>query len=88
MAEEIKKEGVKCMTYEEELEIASRESWSVRPGEYPPGQFIGIRAEGGIIFRYYKDSEGRYYHTDSVTDGVEAEMKAARKRKQKNTGGT
>ena len=77
------------MTYEKELEIASKESWGVRPGEHPPGELIGIRKIGGMTVRYYKDSEGAYYHTDSVTDGVEAEMRAARLRKwnRKQAGG-
>lgn len=67
------------MTQAQEIEAARAGAWSVRPGTSPPGTFIGNEVRNGITFHYYKDNNGNYFYTDSLTDRVDAELKAARK---------
>ena len=69
------------MTDSKEIEIARKSAYSIPPGEKPPGIFIGNEVINGITFHYYKNTSKEYYYTSSITDKVEMEMQAAKKRK-------
>lgn len=46
----------------EELRNAIGNAWSIRPGEPPPGDMIGIVERCGIRFQYFRDHTGAYWY--------------------------
>ena len=64
-----------------EIENARKNAYSIPPGEKPPGAFIGNEVRNGITFHYYKTASGEYYYTSSLTDKIEMEIQAAKKKK-------
>lgn len=77
------KYGGSTMTVEEELQIAYKEAYSIRPGTSPPGKYIGaLPGKSGIIYRYYKDNSGNYHFTCTITERADAEIRAAKKRRR------
>lgn len=46
----------------EELMRIREKAWSIRPGEPPPGVYIGSLYQGGIEYQYFQDSSGGYWY--------------------------
>ena len=45
--------------------IRGRDIWSIRPGDPPPGEYIGYEdLEPGKIRNYYEDEEGVLWYRD------------------------
>lgn len=43
--------------------IRGRDCWSIRPGDPPPGEYIGFRElETGRVVNYYEDEEGKLWY--------------------------
>lgn len=64
-----------------ELALARKEAYSLKPGLYPWGVFLGEEKEtDGSVYRYYKSDAGGYFYTSSTTDQVEADIQAHRQK--------
>ncbi len=48
-------------TAEKLMQIRGK-AWSIRPGEPPPGVYIGSLYQGGIEYQYFQDSAGGYWY--------------------------
>lgn len=46
----------------EELMRIRGKAWSIRPGESPPGVYIGRLHQNGIEYQYFQDSSGGYWY--------------------------
>lgn len=45
--------------------IAGRECWSIRPGDPPPGEYIGYEElEPGRVRNYYEEEDGTLRYRD------------------------
>ncbi|MBQ6994988.1 MAG: hypothetical protein IJN64_10950 [Lachnospiraceae bacterium] len=69
------------MTQIEEIKIARENAWSITPGSKPDGIYIGTERVKGVVFHYYKDRNNHYWYISSTTERVDAELKAAARRK-------
>lgn len=49
---------------EEELMKIRGKAWSIRPGEPPPGEYIGSMMHMGTEYRYYMDGAGRFWYRE------------------------
>jgi hypothetical protein len=71
------------VTGEEELELASKEAYSLGAHNEPDSvELLGIKEEAENKFFYYKGSDGQYYYKSESTMRVEAEMQEAIKKKK------
>lgn len=45
-----------------DLEKIASEAWSIRPGESPPGAYIGSLFRAGLEFQFFRDDAGGYWY--------------------------
>lgn len=45
-----------------ELEKIASDSWSIRPGDPQPGEYIGSLFRVGLEFQFFRDSAGAYWY--------------------------
>ena len=45
-----------------ELMSIRGEAWSIRPGEPPPGEYLGSLYHMGVEYQYFRDEAGAYFY--------------------------
>lgn len=45
-----------------ELMSIRGEAWSIRPGEPPPGEYVGSLWRNGLEYQFFRDSAGAWWY--------------------------